>query len=125
MKLLSSKKWEKIQYYQYLILLFTSRSYLLFYLCVLFGLVSNIPQIISIFHYFVTFYVALYLVIYYNPYLKLYAKYKFTNLDRKVIYSSGTLLMLSILSSSLEFKKTIRNIKLQLGLRDVPHDIIF
>ena len=68
MKLLSSKKWEKIQYYQYLILVITNRSYLLFYLCVLFGLVSNIPLIINFFHYFVTFYVAMYLVIYYNEF---------------------------------------------------------
>jgi hypothetical protein len=115
MKLLPSKTWEKIQHYQYIFLVFVNRAYLLFYILVLFDWVSAIPVLISIFHYFVTFFVALYLVIYYNPYLKLYSKYKFTNLDRKVIYSSGTLLLLSILSSSLEFKYAIASIKSQLG----------
>ena len=94
MKILSSKDWEKLQHYQYLILVITNRAYLVFYILVLCGMVANIPLILSIFHYFVTFYVALYLVIYYNPYLKLYAKYKFTDLDRKVCYSAGVYILL-------------------------------
>jgi hypothetical protein len=116
MKILSSKDWEKLQHYQYLILVITNRAYLVFYILVLCGMVANIPLILSIFHYFVTFYVALYLVIYYNPYLKLYAKYKFTDLDRKVIYSSGTLLLLSIVSNSLQIKHMFSNLQSRLGM---------
>ena len=132
-----NERWQRLQAYQLLFLVVFNRAYLFFYILVLLNLFREIPSIIGIIHYIISLYVAVYLVLYYNPYLKLYSNFKFTDLDRKVIYSSGTLLLLSIVSTSIIFEKSVANFKASVhrfspfhqggggGGNDNSRDIIF
>jgi len=113
---LSSKKWEELQHMQYNILIFINVTYVLFYLLVIFGILTDIPKLVSGIHYFVILYVALYLIVYYNPYLELSEKYKFKEVDRKIIFTSGILLLISFLSKSLQFENTIAKFQNDLGI---------
>jgi hypothetical protein len=113
---LSAKKWEELQNLQYNGLVFINVSYVVFYFLVIFGILADIPKVVSGIHYFVILYVALYLIVYYNPYLEFSEKYKFKEVDRKIIFTSGILLLLSFLSKSLQFQKTIAKFQNDLGI---------
>ena len=113
---LSAKKWEELQNLQYNVLVFINVTYVLFYLLVIFGILADIPKLVNGIHYFVILCVALYLIVYYNPYLELSQKYKFKEVDRKIIFTSGILMLLSFLSKSLQFEKTIAQFQNDLGL---------
>ena len=113
---LSAKKCEELQNLQYNVLVFINVSYVVFYFLVIFGILADIPKVVSGIHYFVILYVALYLIVYYNPYLEFSEKYKFKEVDRKIIFTSGILLLLSFLSKSLQFQKTIAKFQNDLGI---------
>lgn len=66
-------------------------SYLLYFLT-FFGLYNKAPQYLKIINYIIHTYISIFLIVRFNPYTKII---KFTEFDRKIIFTAGIFLILS------------------------------
>jgi hypothetical protein len=86
--------------YQNVFLYGLNVSYILYFLAII-GVGSLAPQYLSVLRRFLKIYVGLLLIGLYNPFT--YKDRKFTDIDRKLVFSAGIFLLLSTtLVSSLE-----------------------
>lgn len=90
--------------YQNIFLYGLNVSYILYFFAI-WGIGSLLPQYLSYLRTFLKIYVALLLIYFYNPIT--YKEKKFTNFDRKLVFSSGIFLLLSttLLSGIEEYIK--------------------
>lgn len=93
--------------------IFIYSSYILLILSI-FGLSYSAPKYLDNLDYYVRIYVCLFLIWRFNP---LRSKYEFTELDRKIAFTSGLLILTTtylneyILKIEMEAKKVINNFK--------------
>jgi hypothetical protein len=78
--------------YQNIFLYGLNFSYILYFLVML-GISSLAPKYLSYLRVFLKIYIALLLIYFYNPLT--YREKKFTNFDRKLVFSAGIFLLLS------------------------------
>jgi cytochrome c biogenesis protein CcdA len=78
--------------YQNIFLYGLNFSYILYFIVML-GISSLVPKYLSYLRVFLKIYIALLLIYFYNPLT--YREKKFTNFDRKLVFSAGIFLLLS------------------------------
>ena len=89
------------------------------YLFVIFGINKYAPEYLSDLKYFLKIYIGFILVLLFNPFAK---KEKLTSVDKKIVFSSGLILLLSTsIFSSIEKYITNSSIKI---IRNTKYNII-
>ena len=78
--------------YQKIFLYGLNLSYILYFIALL-GITSFAPEYLSYLKFFLKIYIGLLLIYFYNPII--YKEKKFTDFDRKLVFSAGIFLLLS------------------------------
>ena len=87
------------------------------YILALFGINMLAPKYLNLMREFLKFYIGLLLIIFYNPYIKIYKK--IDNDDKRLFFNSGILLVLSsIFYTYIERKMKAFNENINLNLAD-------